>query len=72
MKILKLDPIIDEFEVMMTNTQHDCESDPDAMLHYSMARMMKIYLLEKYAIQEGKEFTAEWEHTENGERCSVC
>ena len=72
-RTLNLDAIVSEQEEIMRRTYSTKEKDPDAYRQFVTARMVKVYLLKKFARQENNVFCGHWVTNENGEEvCGVC
>lgn len=70
-RFLNIDVLIDEQNRIMEKTYDS--KDPSEFLKFGTARMLKIWLLRKYAEQEGNDFTGEWVKGNCGElQCSIC
>lgn len=66
-RTLNLDAIVSEQDEIMRKNFDSKEKDPDAYLQFSKARIIKIFLLRKYAEQKGKALQGHWEKNKNGE-----
>lgn len=72
-RMLDLDNLVEEQDEIM-KMHFPYENRPDCFLQFATARMIKTYLLKKYAQMEGKELTGEWVWNSSvcGKICSIC
>ena len=67
---LDLDEVIKEQNsIMKKNYPYD--NSPDRYLHFATARMIKLYLLKRYALQQKRELKGKWVFNSEMD-CMVC